>query len=285
MTTALHAQPIPATAAHYLHTILHTRLAPEAMEWLQQKCCQVQQSTSPSILYAAFSAAARQVGKVPLGLSAAELHEANTVRPQWRPVNWTADQAARCLLLLSCSAAEEERYVSIIRALFSTADTRELVALYQALPLLPYQEQYRLAAKEGVRSNMVNAFHAIALNNPYPFEWFEEAAWNQMVLKVAFIGSPMEEVIGLASRANAGLARMLCDLVHERRAAGRDFPAAVWQQITPFTNPETMASLLEPQHNKSEAGQSTAAPALVEPDTIRILQRIVDPLAEKSAAT
>ena len=263
MTTVIQAHPAPENAARYLQGILGTRLMPAAMEWLLQKCHQVGHSAAPSTLYTAFSTAPRQVGKAPLELSADELTVADRVRPRWHPAHWTADQAARCLLLLSCSAADNDTYASMIEKLFSTADARELVALYQALPLLPSQERYCLQAKEGVRSNMVSAFHAIALNNPYPSERFEEAAWNQMVLKVAFIGSPMDEIIGLAPRANANLARMLRDLVQERRAAGREFPGAVWGQIAPFTDTETMAQMLPPANAENNAKQDAAAAAVI----------------------
>jgi hypothetical protein len=263
----LHAstQPVQAATAHYLENLLGSRLTPAAGEWLRQKCAQVAQASSPSALYTAFSAAPRQIGKAQLELSPSELSEASVVRPLWQPRDWTADQAARALLLLSYNAPDEHSYVATVEKLFSTADVRELLALYQALPLLPYPQRYRRLATEAVRSNMVNVFHAIALGNPYPFEWFDEPAWNQMVLKVTFIGSPVEEVVGLQARANPALARMLRDLVQERRAAGRSFPEQVWPLIAPFADKGMAEDLLLMPEDQEATQRNAASLAMNEP--------------------
>jgi hypothetical protein len=252
MNPQFSTQSAQAATRRYLESLLSSRLTPAAWGWLQQKCSQVAGKPSPAILYTAFSAAPRMVGKAPLELSETELAEAAAMRSLWQPRDWTADQAARCFLLLSYNTPDEEGYVAAIEKLFSTADVRELIALHQSLPLLPYPERYRRHAMEAVRSNMVSVFHAIALGNPYPFEWFDEPAWNQMVLKVAFIGSPLEEVIGLEARANTTLARMLCDLARERRAAGRSFPDQAWPLIAPFTDKGLAEDLLAvPEHSGS----------------------------------
>jgi hypothetical protein len=252
-------QSVQEEAARYLAGCLEKRLPTKALEWLFQKRDQITQSSSPINLYTAFSTAPRMVGRAALVLHDSELEEAASIRPQWKPDLWTTDQAARCMLLLACDSRDADRYALMIERLFSTADVRELVALYQALPLLPRQDRYRRRAAEAVRSNMLNVFHAIALNNPYPFEWFDEAAWNQMVLKVAFIGSPLEEVVGLESRANATLAYMLHDLVRERRAAGRSFPPRVWELIAPFADKEMAEGLLLALEDQDPSQREAAA--------------------------
>jgi hypothetical protein len=221
---------------------------------------------TPCQLYTAFSTVPKRVAKPPLAPNDGKLAEANAMCPMWKPGHWSVDQAARCLLLLAYDASDTDRYVSIVEMLFSTADARELIALYQSLPLLPHQERYIPRAAEGVRSNMVNVFHAMALNNSYPFEWFDEPAWNQMVLKVAFIGSPMREIIGLDVRANPALARMLRDLVHERRAAGRGFPAEVWQLMAPYAEEEMMKDFYLALEDGDESQRAAAAAALAKID-------------------
>jgi hypothetical protein len=70
-------------------------------------------------------------------------------------------------------------------------------------------------------------FEAIACHNPYPFDYFDEAAWNQMVVKCVFTGAPINSIVGLEQRRNAELVQMLRDLVSERHAAGRSVPDAV----------------------------------------------------------
>jgi hypothetical protein len=52
-------------------------------------------------------------------------------------------------------------------------------------------------------------------------------AWNQMIVKCVFGGTPLATVIGLAERRNDELIAMLRDLVAERHAAGRPLPPEV----------------------------------------------------------
>ena len=70
-------------------------------------------------------------------------------------------------------------------------------------------------------------FEVIACRNPYPFDYFDEPAWNQMVVKCVFTDAPIDCVVGLRERRNPELAQMLRDLIAERHAAGRPLPQAV----------------------------------------------------------
>jgi hypothetical protein len=79
-------------------------------------------------------------------------------------------------------------------------------------------------AVEACRTNAQVIFEAIACDNPYPFRYFPELNFNQMVLKALFIGSPLARVIGLEERITSELIRMAEDYASERRAAGRPVP-------------------------------------------------------------
>jgi hypothetical protein len=81
---------------------------------------------------------------------------------------------------------------------------------------------------------MTGVFEAIALNNPYPSEVFDEAAWNDFILKAIFIGAELAPILGLQQRANAPLARMLVDYMAERQAAGRSITPELWPLVEPF---------------------------------------------------
>ncbi|WP_375438291.1 EboA domain-containing protein [uncultured Hymenobacter sp.] len=178
--------------------------------------------------------APRFVGKQPLSFTAEHLREAHSIRPGFNPQVWTADQAARTLLLLHAPHQSPSEYIAKLDRLFSTADLGELVALYAALPLLPYPELHVQRAAEGVRTTMTSVFDAIALRNPYPHDYLPEEAWNQLVLKAVFNARPLHQIYGLDQRRNASLAQMLLDYAHERWAAGRTLTPEVWRLMGPY---------------------------------------------------
>lgn len=206
-------------------------ISPEAFAWLDQKSQQIAQGAALRIFFTAFSAVPRYTGKQDLALTQAELQTAQAYRQGWNPQAWSVDQAARTLLLLALPQDEAKEYVLALEQVFTTADMGELVALYQALPLLPYPQEFRNRAVEGLRSNIVAVFNAIALRNPYPQEYFDDLAWNQMVLKALFVGSPLHQIQGLGDRANAQLGQMLTDYANERLAAHRSVSPELWQLV------------------------------------------------------
>ena len=171
---------------------------------------------------------------------------------------WTVDQLARVLLLTSLPTEPEAGYVQAIQTLFDTAELQELVALYSALPLLTYPERWLFRATEAVRSNMGPVFDAIAFDNPYPADYFPEAAWNQLVLKCIFNDKPISRIVGLAKRANQALANDLSNFAHERWAAGRTVPAEVWQLIPRFMNETLLADVKKLLQSPDERDRAAA---------------------------
>jgi hypothetical protein len=105
-------------------------------------------------------------------------------------------------------------------------------------------------------------FCAVAHNNPFPSEQFNDDQWNQMVLKCLFIGVPLQPVIGLDERANAKLMSMLVDFAHERRAAHRTVPAELWRCVGPFADDRAIADLRIALTSESLAERQAAALAL-----------------------
>nr|WP_255481136.1 EboA domain-containing protein [Pontibacter sp. Tf4] len=219
----------------------------------------VQASETGKELYVPFSAAPRYVGKVPLNLTSEELEEATQLRKGFNPGNWTTDQLARTILLLSLPSEEADTYSKTILKLFGTADMGELVALYAALALLPHPEKFVHQATEGIRTNMGNVYEAIALHNPYPAENFTEAAWNQMVLKAIFTGKSLHKIFGLDERSNPELARMLSDYAHERWAAGRTVTPELWRPVGPHINETIVLDINKLFSSENETEQEAAA--------------------------
>lgn len=203
----------------------------ESLVWLDEKRKQISNGANVRVFFTAFSAVPRYTGKNDLELTQDDLKAASTAVAGWVPAHWSVDQAARTLLLLSLPQDNATEYLHTLEQVFTTADVGELIALYQALPLLPYPEKLRHRAAEGVRSNMTAVFNAVALNNPYPAQYFDNLAWNQMVLKAFFVGSSVNLIQGLNQRVNPELAKMLIDYANERQAAERSVAPEILQLV------------------------------------------------------
>ena len=183
---------------------------------------------------------------------------------------WTKDQLARTLILLSCDEGNQEEFQNVIEELFQTADNRESQAIYAAIPFFNYPSTWTYRATEAIRSNVGLIFDAMAFNNPFPAIHFEDAAWNQLVLKTIFNDKPIWNIVGLKERRNEALAATISDFAHERWAADRTLPPEVWYLTAPFPSDrfwQDVYSLLKSESpGNKQAGyllwkvQSTQAP-------------------------
>ncbi len=234
---------MPSSPSELLDSWLAVRADAHAREWLSAKIDGARKSGAVPAFFLAFSAAPRKVGRADLGLTQAELGEAADARPGWQPGLWSTSQAARTRLVLALPERDASSYRSVLDQLFDDGDLGELIALYQALPLLPHPEEHRARAAEGIRSNMNAVFEAVALRNPYPSEALDEPAWNQLVLKCLFVGSPLYLVHGIDGRVNRELARMLSDYAHERWAANRLVSPELWRCVGPVADGPLLADL------------------------------------------
>jgi hypothetical protein len=236
----------------------------EGLTWLQERRQEIAGDAEDWVFFTSFSGVPRYTGKADLKLTADDIKAAGAARPGWDPSGWSVDQAGRTLILLARPADDPDSYVETLEQVFTTADVGESVALYQSLPLLSHQNRWVARAKEGLRSNMSSVFNAVALRNPYPAEHFEEGAWNQMVLKAIFVGTPLYPIQGLDERANPTLARMLHDYAHERWAASREVTPELWRPVGPFAEGELLDDLVRVINEGDPAEQEAAALALSE---------------------
>jgi hypothetical protein len=226
-----------------LDTWIFSRADAVVLDWFRAKGVGAAKKGANASFFLAFSTASRKFGRAPLALSGVEQALAEEARTGWKPGAWTIDQAARTRLVLALPTEDHAAYRSALERLFEDGDHGELVALYQALPLLPRPQDHRARAAEGIRSNMRTVFEAVALRNPYPAEMLDEAAWNQLVLKCLFVGSSLLFVEGLDNRANLTLARMLSDYAHERWAAGRPVSPELWRSVGPVADDTFLVDL------------------------------------------
>ena len=262
------------TPVELLGRWLGCRLPESALAWLANGIERCSTGIADRDLYLLMSAVSRHVGKEPLALTDAELAAASASRPGWDPRDWTLDQAVR-VYVLCASTSEGAQCCMRLDRLCSAADIGELVAYYRGLPLYPDQPRYALRAAEGVRSNMRVVFEAVAHRNPYPSEQFTEAAWNQLVLKALFVGSPLAPIVGLDSRRNPTLARMLCDYAHERWAASRPVSPELWRCVGPFAAGPVLENFVRLFERGTADEQQAAVLALREatdPGAARLLE-------------
>ncbi|BAZ49112.1 hypothetical protein NIES4103_17230 [Nostoc sp. NIES-4103] len=262
-----------------LHQWLLKSASDKGIAWLEQKQAQIASGAAERVFFTAFSAVPRYLGKENLQLTSEDLEAAQAVLPGWFPGHWSVDQAGRTLLLLALQCDDTQQYVRSLEQVFTTADMGELVVLYQSLPLLPHPELHRQRAAEGIRSNMSNVFSAIALRNPYPAKYLDDIAWNQMVLKALFVGSPLHLIWGLDSRANPELAKMLADYAHERWAAKRPVSPELWRPVGRFADTAIIADLEKVLADGDTASQAAAALACAEsplPEAQALLSRYPD---------
>lgn len=191
--------------------------------WYSQALAQVREAGDDflvSSLRRSLALAPRRLGLAELSISQADFAEAQALRPDFDPSGLSVDQAARIGLLLA-SHRTDERFAATLMDLCRHADVREHATYLSGLALYPAPLLIRRVAEAGVRSAITPVFEAVAHRNPYPSEMFDEASWNQMILKAAFVGVPLGPIQGLARRANPTLAGMLRDYMREREVAGR----------------------------------------------------------------
>lgn len=251
---------------NFLKTLIEKNAEEKSISWLNQKVEQVQSSGASSAFFLAFSQASRFFRKDILELSEAEASQANSLVEGFQPAQWSVLQAARTILLLSYPQ-EKARWFEVVNQLFETADMNEQQALFAALPVLPYPEELLPRAIDGCRTNMTLVFDAIALNNPYPGNYFPEANWNQLVLKAVFMQRPLYRIQGLDARRNPALADIASDFAHERWAAGRSVMPEIWRLVVPFINDRFITDLKRVVKSEDQMEVEAALLALYQCDS------------------
>lgn len=129
------------------------------------------------------------------------------------------------LVLEALDHAAEADGLALVEELLRAGELGEQHSVLQMLPHLPEPERFTALAIEACRTNARSVLAAIANDNPFPAAHFPDPAFNQMVLKVLFVGLPAAAIAGLAERATPELRRMAEGYASERRAAGRSVPS------------------------------------------------------------
>jgi hypothetical protein len=211
--------------------ILETRLRPDGYTWLCTKAAELRDGAKPQQLSRMFAQVPRFALKAHPDASADRIPAATKDLPENGMNDWSTDTLCRVWLLLQVSPHDKFNYVATIDPLFIGAEVNELVALYKALELLEYPEQWIGRCEEGIRSNIGSVLEAIMYNNGYPALYLREAAWNQMILKAFFTDKDVTRIRGLKQRVNPALKTSLADYVQERLTAGRSIHPEIYRLI------------------------------------------------------
>jgi hypothetical protein len=215
-----------------------------AVSWFRETLDRVRQQPRGDALAVAIGLAPRRLGKADLALTTDDRARASALRPNLDPTEWSVDQTARIAFMAASYAGDDAAFAASFDGFCATAGLNELIALCRGLPVYPAAALLEPRAREAVRSGMKPVFEAVAHRNPYAVECFGEDAWNQMVVKAFFIGSPLWPIQQLDRRGNPRLARMLVDLAMERWAAGRPVSAEVWCCVAPHADAEGIMALV-----------------------------------------
>ncbi|MCE7043371.1 EboA domain-containing protein [Dyadobacter sp. CY312] len=242
-----------------LWEIINQNASETETSWLTQKS-----NSEPLELMTAFVACPRFLSKKLIIVKPETASQLNEAIAGFSVEGWSLVRLARVWLLTHLDASDKETYIKHINTLFDTAEMNELVALYSALPILTYPEQWLFRATDAVRSNMGFVFDAIALRNPYPAKYFNEAAWNQLVMKTIFNDKPIHFIDGLNERQNKNLALILSDFAHERWAAGRSVAPQVWRLTSSFLDETLLSDIQHLLKSGNIENQQVAAIASVE---------------------
>lgn len=241
-----------------LAQIVAEYVSPEEWSALEQKSEKFGEERKTSFFNLTFTAIPRLLRKKEI-IHVKHDHKLQKIRKGFSISGWTSDQLVRIWWLLHFPSEDQSRYFKQMESLFKSAEMNEQVALYSALPLLAFPEVFRQRASEGLRTNIRQVFEAIALDNPYPVEYFDEAAWNQMVLKSFFMNVAVNRIAGLDEKANATLAHILSDYAHERWAAGRPVNPLLWRPVSQFIDEVIMPDIQKLFHSEDEKESKAAA--------------------------
>lgn len=246
---------------------LKKRITTEAHNSIQKTAERLSNDAEDWEVYSSFSRVPRTIGKDDLKLSDEEVEQAKKLRPRWNPSHWRTDQLGRTLLVLSLAERGKEEFLDKLEKMFVSSDMGEAEALYQSLPVLPWPKSLTARAAEGIRSNITSVFNAVALRNPFPADYFDEDAWNQVVLKALFVGSPLYLIHGLDERSNETLATILIEYAHERWSAGRTVSPELWRPVGPFLDDSNIDEIKKVLENPEPIQKRAAVLALQSSDS------------------
>lgn len=240
--------------SNYLYDFLKNNLDSESLTFLEDKVSVIAENKSVKDLYMTYSMLSKKVdSKINIDFGS---NQNESVQYSGTKMA-NALEVARIYLLARVLESDTDFFLDKVANIIQVADTTELETFLKFLTLLPGPENFKATAVEALRSNIATIFNAIALNNPYPAQYFDDQQWNQMYLKATFIGSDLSLIVDVDERANEDLTRIISDYAHERWAASRKIDPLFWRPVTKFFN-KTILSDMERLLSSSDVLENRA---------------------------
>ena len=192
--------------------------------WLDQKLNMIK---SDQEFFISFALVNKKIPRDHLQPTLEQIKKFHRVNCEFTIENWRLDQLCRLSLLMNYPLLNLRKLTKLI----SVADTQEQITIYKSIFYLENASQYTPLVVDGIRTNIIDIFDAIALKNLYPTKYFSEDQWNQMVLKAIFMERPIYQIKDIDSRKNEKLAHILFDYARERWAASRHVTPELWRMI------------------------------------------------------
>lgn len=240
-----------------IQTIIQRRLSKAEADWFENNI----RFENSAQFFQTFGLIARKISLEIPEWTTEETVLLEQVYPGFTQSHWDLQQLSRGLLMTQLPVHQN---VEIIKNLAEMADIKELVGLYKGLFFLKNAADFILTVQEGIRTNMVAVFDAIALANPFAAKYLPVDAWNQLVLKALFMGRPLYQIIDLDLRKNEKLALIIHDYIHERWSAGRLVSPEIWRLVVGYVNQEIAADLVNAMHTGDVLTKQAAIKALKE---------------------
>jgi len=191
---------------------------------------------------------------------------------------WTLGDAVRVLLLLEAILAYGEKtgcsIQGIIDICYRYGDDEERSSILKGIYWLDSEAEMVLFVIDAGRTNSRWLFAAIMQHNPYPAAYYNEAQYNQLLMKALFMDLSIEPVQCLQERRNMELARICGDFIEERLEAGRAVPASLWLALKcEFMDEELVGEFARHLGSDDVQQRYFTAKALTWQDTIPALIR------------
>lgn len=223
-------------------TLMSSQFNVKELGWISTKTSQLINDKAWSKFNVFFSLVSRFINDEVCNWDEHQLATLENIYPGFAQNTWNKQELARIQLMLSLDADISK---NIIISFFETAEIKEQIALYKGLYLLDNAKDFTHQFTEGIRTNIVDVFDALAFANPFAKTYLNDDAWNQLILKCFFMDRPLYTVEGLDDRKNKDLADMLQDYVKERWAAGRNVPIEAWRIIEGYLRDDVKELITE----------------------------------------